>query len=135
VQDHGDGLLMEAAFISGNDGVEPLLVLGRAGQDDFDPLRRLAGDGASAAVAPLAGGIADGQAIGKARCDFAGDKARKAAFADAESTSDVAPEQQFGDLPGLLCAVTGYGLRRHLGCGLRSGRCLCAQIELRRDDE
>jgi hypothetical protein len=124
----GDGLLMKGALIGRYDRIKPGLVVAGARQNNLDAFGGLAHGLAAGAVAPLAGSIADGQAIGKARGNFACNKARPGAFAHSEPVSDVAPEQQFGDLPDLLRAVTGSGVR--------GSRRLCMQAgALRRNDK
>src|SRR5580692_10860147 len=67
-------VLVEFAPIGGDDGIEARVVVFIAGQHDLDVLRRLTHDPAAVAIAPLSDGVDDGQAVGKARYQFAPDE-------------------------------------------------------------
>src|SRR5580658_3632979 len=68
-----DRALMEFALVGRHDGVELGLIVGVAGQHDFDPFGRFAHRRAARGIAPLPGRIGDRQAVGKARRQLAGD--------------------------------------------------------------
>ena len=105
--DDADRLLAKRALIGGHDSVEARFIVVVAGQHDLDVLAGLMHDPAAVAIAPLSDRIGHGQAVGEARHHFARDEARPIGFAHADTVTDVAAEQQFGDFLGLLRAVTG----------------------------
>ena len=62
-------------------------------------------------VAPLPERVGDGEAIGKARRDLARNKTPPRGLTHAHTIADVAAEQKFGDLSGLVTLHPSYILR------------------------
>ncbi len=85
---------MKPPLISGENGIELRLTGPGAGQYDGQPLRLFTDDTTTAP--PLAGGILNRQAIGKARGHFLIQKVPPILFPNLPSPGDGAPEKQLG---------------------------------------
>ena len=66
IADHPHRLLVEAALIGGGDVLDGIFRGARVGDGQFDDLGLLADEMVVLLVEPLAGGVIDGEAVGKA---------------------------------------------------------------------
>ena len=119
-------VLVECAFISGDDGIEACIVVFIAGHHDLDVLRRLMHDPAAVAVAPLSDGVDDGQAVGKARYQFARDEKLPFGFRDAAAVAFAFAELKLVVEPGgavaLAALMTGkIDVRNKVAVAVLSG--------------
>ena len=91
MHDNADRLLVEAALIGGDDGIEPRFIVGVAGNTISTCLL------GSRTMLPLSRSrhwptYRHGQAIGKTRRQFARDETRPVGFTDADMATDIAAE-------------------------------------------
>src|SRR5437879_3560593 len=103
------GLLPETCLVGLCYFAEPLNVLGLARQHDLHELARLPHGMATGLVAPLALGVEDREAVGKARGDLAVKEAHPLRLAHADPVADLAAKQELGDHLRLLRAAAGEG--------------------------